>query len=97
MFERSSIDGVLFDPPYSPRQVQECYQKIGKSWDGRATYWSQVKSEIAYTVKPGGKVICCGWNSMGIGINRGFKLIRILLIPHGGQHNDTIVTVEIKK
>ena len=23
-----SFDGVLYDPPYSPRQVKECYDKI---------------------------------------------------------------------
>lgn len=24
----NSIDTVLYDPPYSPRQVSECYKKI---------------------------------------------------------------------
>ena len=33
---------------------------------------------------------------MGFGIQRGFKMERILLVPHGGPHNDTIVTVERK-
>jgi len=37
-----------------------------------------------------------GWNSMGLGINRGFRMDRILLVPHGGSKNDTIVTVETK-
>ncbi len=35
-------------------------------------------------------------NSMGMGKNRGFEIQRILLVPHGGNHNDTIVTVEKK-
>ena len=26
----------------------------------------------------------------------GFELTRVLLVPHGGLHNDTIVTVEVK-
>ena len=30
----------------------------------------------------------------GIGKNNGFKIVEILLVPHGGWHNDTIVTVE---
>lgn len=60
-------------------------------------YWSDVKDEMARIIKPGGKVICFGWNSMGLGKNRGFEMKRILLVAHGGSKNDTIVTVEIKK
>jgi len=33
---------------------------------------------------------------MGIGKNRGFEMVEILLVPHGGSKNDTIVTVERK-
>lgn len=28
--------------------------------------------------------------------NRGFEIIEIMLVAHGGNHNDTIVTVERK-
>ena len=59
-------------------------------------YWSDCKNEIARILKPGGKAICFGWSSMGIGKNRGFEMKRILLVPHGGSRNDTICTVEIK-
>ncbi|MCD8107283.1 MAG: adenine-specific DNA methylase [Oscillospiraceae bacterium] len=99
IFDTASIDGVLYDPPYSPRQVRECYDGIGGDlkWDGRVSFWSDAKDEIARVVKPGGKVICFGWNSMGCGINRGFEMQRILLVPHGGSRNDTICTVEVKK
>ena len=97
-FDDNSVDGVLFDPPYSPRQVQECYEGISGDlkWDGRMTFWSKAKDEVARIVKPRGKVICCAWNSMGLGQGRGFEMTRILLVPHGGSRNDTIVTVEIK-
>lgn len=47
-------------------------------------------------VKIGGKVITFGWNSGGIGYKYGFEIERILLVPHGGWHNDTICTVEVK-
>ncbi|MCM1226371.1 MAG: adenine-specific DNA methylase [Clostridium sp.] len=98
MFENQSIDGVLFDPPYSPRQVRECYDGINGEikWDGKTTFWSGLKDEISRILKIGGKAICFGWNSMGCGINRGFEMTRILLVPHGGNRNDTICTVEIK-
>ncbi len=42
-------------------------------------------------------MLCFGWNSGGIGINNGFNLKEILLVPHGGNHNDTICTVEVKE
>lgn len=98
-FPDGSVDGVLFDPPYSPRQVKECYEGIdgGIKWDGRMNFWSNAKNEAARVLKPNGKAICFGWNSMGLGANRGFEMNRILLVPHGGSRNDTICTVEIKK
>lgn len=97
-FEDESVDGVLCDPPYSQRQVKECYDGIqgGLKWNGRMTFWSESKKEVARIVKPGGKVICFGWNSMGIGMKRGFEMTRVLLVPHGGSRNDTICTVERK-
>lgn len=36
----------------------------------------------------------CGWNSAGFGKVRGYVFEEILLVAHGGAHNDTIVTVE---
>ena len=96
----NSADGVFFDPPYSPRQVKECYDGIGiktVAENTRADFWSNCKNEIKRILKPQGKVLCFGWNSMGLGKNRGFKMTRILLVPHGGAKNDTICTVEIKE
>ena len=96
-----SFDGVLFDPPYSITQAKTCYDGIGMDkLDVKPTsmkYWGDCKNEIARITKNGGKVICFGWNSMGIGINRGFEMTRVLMVPHGGSKNDTLVTVEIKK
>ena len=98
-FETASIDGVLYDPPYSPRQIKECYDGIGikvTQKDVQSSFWGNLKKEIARVVKPTGLVICCGWNSGGIGKTNGFTLKKILLVPHGGNHNDTIVTLEEK-
>lgn len=99
IFQNESVDGVLYDPPYSPRQVTECYQGVGMnvtSETTRASFWGNQKKEISRIVKPGGKVITFGWNSGGIGRKYGFEITRILLVPHGGWHNDTICTVEVK-
>ena len=58
--------------------------------------YKRVKDAFSPKIKTNGKVICFGWNSMGFGIKRGFQIERILLVSHGGGHNDTIVTVERK-
>jgi hypothetical protein len=98
-FEDNSVDTVLFDPPYSPRQVSECYKSLDMTVNmqtTQASFWGNMKKEIDRIVKVGGKVITCGWNSGGIGKTKGFVIEEILLVPHGGWHNDTIVTVEVK-
>jgi tRNA1(Val) A37 N6-methylase TrmN6 len=97
MFEDNSLDGVLFDPPYSPRQLKECYQNIGESLhDTKSSVWSNWKKEIARIVKPGGKVISFGWNTTGIGMCNGFQKQKIVIVNHGANHNDTLITIEIK-
>lgn len=99
MFENESVDTVLYDPPYSPRQVAECYKSMGKTVNmetTQASYWSKQKEQIGRIVKPGGIVITCSWNSGGIGKKYGFEIVEILMVAHGGWHNDTIVVVERK-
>ena len=92
-----SVDRVLFDPPYSPRQLQECYQNNGQVLhDTKSSVWKNWKDEIARVIKPRGICISFGWSTNGLGINRGFEIIEILLVAHGGNHNDTICTVERK-
>lgn len=94
------FDGVLYDPPYSITQAKTCYDGYGmellNTKPTSMKYWGDCKTEIARILKHKGKAICFGWTSMGIGINRGFEMQRILLVPHGGSKNDTIVTVERK-
>lgn len=99
-FRNASVDGVLFDPPFSGRQISECYKGFGYEVTNKTTqasFWGNLKKEIARIVKPNGKVISFGWNSGGIGKTNGFTITRILLVAHGGWHNDTICTVEMKK
>ena len=93
------VEGVLFDPPYSPRQFKECYDTMKSKAPFEvfnAGYLAKCRDLIGHLVKPGGKAISFGWHSNGIGIKRGFELKRILIVAHGSGHNDTIVTVEIK-
>lgn len=98
-FEANSVDCVIYDPPYSLRQVSECYKGVGiavtmettqSSWRARHL------DEIARILKTGGVCLCFGWNSNGVGKKRGFEMQEILLVAHGGSKNDTICTLELK-
>lgn len=94
-----SADVVLYDPPYSLRQVVECYKGFGKTVTQETTQSSwraRHLDEIKRILKPDGVALCFGWNSNGIGKTRGFEMIDVLLVPHGGSKNDTICTAERK-
>ena len=98
-FKDESVDFILFDPPYSPRQISECYKTFDKSVNMETTqtsFWSNLKDEMKRIIKLNGIVISFGWNSNGLGKNRGFEILEILLVAHGSNHNDTIITVEKK-
>ncbi len=92
-------EGVIFDPPYSFRQVTEHYANNGikaTQLDTSSNFYNRTMNAICNKIKPAGYTISFGWNSAGFGMKRGFEIIEILLINHGGHHNDTIVTVEQK-
>lgn len=96
----NSIDLIVWDPPYSPRQISECYKSLDKSVNFKTTqasYWSKQKEEIQRILKENGYCITCSWNSGGIGKKYGMEIEEILLIPHGGWHNDTIIVVDKKQ
>jgi hypothetical protein len=51
---------------------------------------------ITDKIRPGGLAISWGWNSNGFCKRRGYELIHMVVVAHGGHHNDTICTVERK-
>jgi hypothetical protein len=92
-------NGVLFDPPYSFRQISEHYKSLGlkaKQTDTSMRFYEQVKSALCEKIRVGGYAISFGWNTNGFGKARGFKIVEIMSIAHGGSKNDTTVVVEIK-
>lgn len=93
-------DLVIFDPPYSPRQISECYKSIGMEVGMKETQsallYKRVRDAIDPVLSDGGIVLSFGWNSVGMGIKRGYEIEEILLCCHGGAHNDTICTAERK-
>jgi hypothetical protein len=98
-FPDNSIDFVFYDPPYSLRQVSECYKSVGievTTETTQSSWRSKHINSISKITKANGIVMCFGWNSAGVGKVRGFEMIEILLVAHGGSHNGIIVTVEKK-
>lgn len=100
-----AADGVkadlgIFDPPYSPRQISECYAAVGLKADAQATQngrlYRRVRDALDAIIKPGGVVLSFGWQSAGMGKARGYEIIEIALVNHGGAHNDTICMAERK-
>ncbi len=92
-------DIVLFDPPYSLRQVKEMYnsmgvEKLSMTETQRVGRWTEEKNQIDILLKPGGYVLSFGWHSNGMGKKRGYEIKEILLVAHGSAHNDTICIAE---
>ncbi len=99
MFKQQKMfDLILFDPPYSLRQLKEQYEGIGSKlpqWQTR-NMWGRCRNALAKCVAPGGYVISFGWNSSGFGRARGFEIEEIMLLGQGGHADryDLIITVE---
>ena len=93
------IQGALFDPPYSLTQVSKSYKDIGLKFHGKENPtggFPKVKDRLAALLPVNGTCISFGWNTTGLGKNRGFEICEILIVAHGGNRNDTLVTVERK-
>lgn len=91
---------VLFDPPYSPGQVVEVYQSVGldKASAGQnGRLYREVRDGLNALLAPGGIALSFGWNSAGFGVERGYEVLEIMLVAHGGAHNDTICVAEWKR
>jgi hypothetical protein len=91
-------DLIILDPPYSPRQISECYErlglKVGMMETQSAVLYQRVRHAAASLCGQGAVVLSFGWNSVGMGTGRGFEIEEILLVCHGGAHNDTICLAE---
>ena len=91
--------GCLFDPPYSIHEVKRHYDQMGMKYDWRTdptAGFVRVRDIASQKIVIGGHVIYFGWNSNAFGKKRGFEIVEVLLVAHGGNRNDTIVTVEKK-
>jgi hypothetical protein len=91
-------DCVLFDPPYSPRQIAECYKSIGRAVTTEdtqnAALYRKVRAALDDILVPSGIALSFGWQSNGFG--KDWTTDEILLVQHGGAHNDTICVAQRK-
>jgi hypothetical protein len=91
-----SADLMIIDPPYSPRQVKECYDSIGipmKQTDALLGFTrKRLKKAINRLVPLNGVALFFGWNTIGMG--KGWRIEEIMLVCHGSDHNDTICMAE---
>ena len=96
--QRCQADVVLYDPPYSPTQIAECYNASGLTAQmvdtQNATLKSRCMGFIDSILKPGGVLLSFGWNSMGMGIK--YPHLEVMMVYHGGAHNDTICVAQKK-
>lgn len=100
-FDDGSVDCVIYDPPYSSRQVSECYKRYGYEVTAeatRGTWKRRHMDEVARILRPGGLLLAFGWHSNYCGKKRGFDIRRIRVVAHGGgSAHDTLCVAEVKR
>lgn len=93
-------DLFIFDPPYSPRQLKECYDGIGKKMqleDGQTARLRSIWRDAAMPLlNDDAVVLSFGWNTVGFGNSLGFAIEEIMMVCHVADHNDTICMAERK-
>lgn len=98
--EYKHADLVIFDPPYSLRQIKECYESVGKGFTKNDSHnglrWTKERDVIANNQSYGDYVLSFGWTTSCMGKKRGYEITDILLVAHGSGHHDTICVAEKK-
>lgn len=96
--EGVKCDTFVLDPPYSPRQISECYQSIGLAVSGKdtqnANLYARVREAALPLLNDRAILLSFGWNSVGFGKKHSAIIEEILMVCHGGAHNDTICMAE---
>ena len=59
-----------------------------------AALYARARRELDRILKPGGIALSFGWQSSGFG--KHYTTLEILLVQHGGAHNDTICVAQRK-
>ena len=67
---KGQYKGIIFDPPYSYRQISEHYAENGlkaTALDTSINFFARVMNAICNKIALGGIAISCGWNTNGFG------------------------------
>jgi hypothetical protein len=94
-------DLILFDPPYSRRQVMEVYAGIGRDHTNEDSQyfslnWKDERAVMNDLLGTGGIVLSFGWHSNGMQQSGCYEPVEMVMVAHGGAHNDTICMAERK-
>ena len=94
------LDLILFDPPYSLRQLKDCYDGIGKDlnlWQTQ-NMWKVGKDILASMMAPGSYAISLGWTTSGFGKSRGFEKTEVHVFEQAAREDrySLLLTVERK-
>ena len=98
--QKVECDLLILDLPWTCRQISECYKEIGIKVTQKhtqiASFYKEVKDAADKLVEKNGIVLSFCYNSVGMGIKRGYQIEEILLVASGGCHNDVICLAERK-
>lgn len=98
--ENVVADVVIFDPPFSPRQLKECYDDIGKRVTiqdtQRTCSWRAEKDVINDITRAGSIFLHFGWTTHAMGKRRGWNMKELLVVCHGPGSNDTLCMAEVR-
>lgn len=93
-------DVIIFDPPYSLEQAKRNYESVGRRFmmedSQQVGRWTEEKHLSKLLLKEGGVFLHFGWHTNGIGKKHGFEIEELLVVAHGGAHNDTLCLAERK-
>ena len=101
MYEQEQeFDLILFDPPYSLRQLKDLYDGVGKDLELWQTQnmWGSGKDLLSKCVKNGGYVISLGWTTAGFGKKRGYAKKEVHVFEQVAREDrySLLLTVERK-
>ena len=91
-------DLILLDGPYSPRQVKEMYNDIGRkmkmedAWGGATK--KRMRALVEQVSTPDCTVLYFGWNTNMMGKKAGWSIEEVLMVSHGSDHTNTICMAE---
>jgi len=88
--DTSSFDAVIFDPPFSPNQATRYEYGTTNIYTTPGAV-PRLMKEIERILRPGGLLLKFGFNTTR---HKGhFDLVHVIIVNHGGNHNDTLVSL----